>query len=132
MPANARRRSWKSELPFVKEIWPSLPVETLTTLSINMYRTGLRSGSYQDDLLPRRGLYPLRRFVNLRELSLSGMVDSYQKMIWEAVWSIPGLKKLELKMVLEPILRRKHVHEWPFIEDEWRPRDLDDVMKRYR
>jgi hypothetical protein len=43
---------------------------------------------------------PLAEFRNLRELRLTGMMKSYQPVIWKTVWMNPQLTTLELEMAV--------------------------------
>ncbi|KAF9895220.1 hypothetical protein FE257_000122 [Aspergillus nanangensis] len=65
-------------------------------------------------------LAPLGEFRNLHVLKLSGMMESYQKHIWHAVWLNPHLEELELDMALAPRLRPKFAGKWPYIKGGWK------------
>ena len=47
-------------------------------------------------------LAPLSMFKNLHTLVITGMVQSYQRIIWEVVWLNSQLEKLVLVMAEEP------------------------------
>ena len=49
-------------------------------------------------LLPTHDLSPLCLFRNLTTLTIIGMCESYQPVIWEAVWLMTHLKDLDLRM----------------------------------
>lgn len=76
-----------------------------------------------NDMLDVEELMPLCAFRNLRVLKITGMTQSYQKYIWQAVWLNVNLEELELGMVLEPCVRRGFSGDWPFIKGGWRMRD---------
>ncbi|KAA8645373.1 hypothetical protein EYZ11_000445 [Aspergillus tanneri] len=64
-------------------------------------------------------LEPLSQFRNLRVLKITGMMQSYQKYIWQAAWLNTRLEELEMGMALQPRLRRPHAERWPYIKGGW-------------
>lgn len=64
-------------------------------------------------------LAPLCQFRGLRVLKLTGMLQSYQKYIWQAAWLNTQLEELELGMALAPRIRRNYQGKWPFIKGGW-------------
>lgn len=64
-------------------------------------------------------LAPLCQFRCLRVLKLTGMLQSYQKYIWQAAWLNTELEELELGMALAPRIRRNYQGKWPFIKGGW-------------
>ncbi|PYI27374.1 hypothetical protein BP00DRAFT_460254 [Aspergillus indologenus CBS 114.80] len=73
----------------------------------------------QVEILALEQLFPLIHFRHLRSLKITGMVQSYQKYIWQAAWLNTGLEELELSMVCEPRLRRSFTGVWPCIKGGW-------------
>lgn len=51
-------------------------------------------------ILSLEQMRPLAEFRNLRVLKLTGMMKSYQRIIWQAVWLNPKLTTLELEMAV--------------------------------
>lgn len=76
------------------------------------------------DMLNIEELRPLCEFRNLRVLKITGMMQSYQKYIWQAAWLNMNLEELELGMMLEPCLRKNFAGDWPCIKGGWRLRDI--------
>lgn len=65
-------------------------------------------------------LEPLFDFRHLRSLKLTGMLQSYQSVIWQVVWMNPDLQELELGMALEPEIKNKiYENRWKVIDDKW-------------
>jgi hypothetical protein len=62
---------------------------------------------------------PLCQFRNLRVLKITGMMQSYQKYIWQAAWLNTDLEELELGMAHEPRIRRSASKRWPYIKGGW-------------
>lgn len=124
--------SWYTWLPFSKELWAALPVDTLSTLHINLFRPAHESASDDVDHSMLVDMHQLRKFRKLQHLSLVGMLDSYQTKIWEAVWGFPDLGTLELKMSLEPNVRSTHEKDWPMIQGDWKMREPGQVPKSYQ
>ncbi|RAH77723.1 hypothetical protein BO86DRAFT_440098 [Aspergillus japonicus CBS 114.51] len=73
----------------------------------------------QVEILALEQFFPLIHFRHLRSLKITGMVQSYQKYIWQAAWLNTGLEELELSMVCEPRLRRSFTGVWPCIKGGW-------------
>jgi hypothetical protein len=76
----------------------------------------------ENDMLSINELYPLCAFRGLRILKVTGMMQSYQKPIWQAAWLNLNLEELELGMALEPCIRRNFNGNWPLIKGGWAPR----------
>src|ERR1700761_1953963 len=62
----------------------------------------VNSDGDQKGVFPFKELKPLVTFRNLHVLQLSGMMRSYQPIIWETCWVNKSLSKLTLEMALEP------------------------------
>ncbi|OQE35116.1 hypothetical protein PENCOP_c014G04895 [Penicillium coprophilum] len=63
---------------------------------------------------------PLGEFRNLRVLKLTGMMKSYQPIIWQTVWVNPQLTTLELEMAVGlEINKPLGPSEWETIEKGW-------------
>lgn len=83
----------------------------------------IKKGSFSGtDMLDVEELAPLCSFRGLRSLKVTGMMQSYQRYIWQAAWVNLGLEELELEMALEPCIRRGFGGDWPFIKGDWMPR----------
>ncbi|EAU30824.1 conserved hypothetical protein [Aspergillus terreus NIH2624] len=89
-------------------------------LGLDVFQSMTEQSSRDTDILPIEELAPLCEFRNLRVLKLTGMIQSYQKYIWQAAWLNPRLEELELEMVLPPRIRRGYNEEWPYIKGGWR------------
>ena len=86
---------------------------------------------FRPDTFPLESLAPLCNFHHLTFLKLTGMMQSYQKYIWQAVWLNPQLEVLELEMGLEPCIRRTFNAGWPSIKGDWEVRTADDIHEAY-
>jgi hypothetical protein len=65
-------------------------------------------------------LSSLNSFVGLRCLRVTGMLKSYQKQLFQAIWKMQQLEDLQLRMAEEPYLSPGV--DWRRIEDGWSPR----------
>ncbi|KAI9882448.1 MAG: hypothetical protein M1823_005798, partial [Watsoniomyces obsoletus] len=119
--------TWISELPFSPAVWITVNPETLRSLELDLARPGLRPDDEPASAFSSRGLSELHSLRNLRSLIISGMQQSYQRPIWEGVWCMPFLETLDLRMALEPALRRGISDHWPYIKGSWRMRDPQEV-----
>ncbi|OKL63045.1 hypothetical protein UA08_01215 [Talaromyces atroroseus] len=70
--------------------------------------------------LDEQYLSSLKSFVGLRCLRVTGMLKSYQKQLFQAIWKMEQLEDLQLRMAEEPRLA-SGVH-WRRIEEGWLPR----------
>ena len=116
---------------FTKEFWPSFDSNT-QHLHLDLFWPGVGSEPRDGDTFPLEDLEPLCNFHQLRSLKITGMLDSYQKYIWQAVWLNPNLKELTLEMALEPSIRRNHDKDWPTIQGSWQLKKLSDVKGSYQ
>jgi hypothetical protein len=71
------------------------------------------------DIFPYSGLCPLLTFHNLHHLQLSGMMRSYQPLIWAACWINKNLKYVHLEMALEPEIKDAAKHNIRKINAPW-------------
>ncbi|GLA91489.1 hypothetical protein AtubIFM61612_003926 [Aspergillus tubingensis] len=71
-------------------------------------------------MLDLEQMSPLCLFRNLRSLKIIGMMQSYQKYIWQAAWLNIDLEELELGMALHPRIRKNKTGDWPFIKGGWK------------
>lgn len=80
----------------------------------------------QQHLSPLDGQYlsSLKSFVGLRCLRVTGMLTSYQKQLFQAIWKMEQLEDLQLRMAEEPRLEAGVV-QWRRIEEGWQPGVLD-------
>lgn len=99
-------------------------------MSIDVLGAGVTADPKPGDVLDLEDLRPLRKYIHVTDLTITGMLDSYQPMIWEAVWAMKDIKRLELRMALEPALRRGY--DWPFIKEGWEMGKLSDVGNGYQ
>ncbi|KAL5358657.1 hypothetical protein BJX96DRAFT_163901 [Aspergillus floccosus] len=88
-------------------------------LGLDVFWPTTEQSSRDTDTLPIEELAPLCEFRNLRVLKLTGMVQSYQKYIWQAAWLNPRLEELELEMAVPPRIRRGFNGKWPYIKGGW-------------
>ncbi|EAW10977.1 uncharacterized protein ACLA_066130 [Aspergillus clavatus NRRL 1] len=99
--------------------WSRLP-RTLPTLALDLFHPVRPDQETEETILPLDELAPLCQFRGLRVLKLTGMMQSYQRYIWQAAWLNPELEELELGMALEPRLRRREDGQrWPYIRGGW-------------
>ncbi|KAI9840937.1 MAG: hypothetical protein M1837_001116 [Sclerophora amabilis] len=110
---------WTTNLPFAKEIWPAISTKPLTTIFLDIFRTGVGEDEQSGDVFPMADLRPLKTFTQLQDVGVVGMTETYQTAVWDAVWALPDLKRLQLKMVCEPVLRSSNARKWPFIQGTW-------------
>lgn len=96
----------------VDEQEPTPPTQPTRTSSTPIQRASV-------DILPPKELEPLSQFRRLRVLKITGMLQSYQKQIWQAAWLNVDLEELELGMALKPRIRRPYVEQWPYIKGGW-------------
>ena len=87
--------------------------------------------SEHDDIFPLEALQPLCEFRNLKSLKLSGMLQSYQKYIWQTCWLNPGLEDLALEMALAPELTEGFDSAWSTIDIEWTMMSEDETSTQY-
>lgn len=104
-------------------------VETWERLSRNKESLGLdlfRPVKEDDPLFDIVELKPLCLFRRLRSLKLTGMLQSYQTIIWMTAWLNMDLEELELGMAMEPeIVSLAHAGRWTLIRDGWK---IDDGL----
>lgn len=82
------------------------------------------------NVFPLEGLLPLCEFRNLRSLRLSGMMQSYQTLIWRTCWINPGLEELVLEMALEPTINDSNRSLTP-ISGPWRRKTIGEACTDY-
>jgi hypothetical protein len=74
----------------------------------------------ESDVFPLNDMRPLCDFRHLRSLQLNGMLQSYQKYIWQTCWLNPGLEELTLEMALEPSIHDPYSQHCRVIEGDWK------------
>jgi hypothetical protein len=79
------------------------------------------------EVFPYDGLRPLLTFRNLHTLRLTGMVRSYQPLIWASCWLNPNLTTLHLEMALEPLLNDSSDIPHRQIDGAWTLRSPTDA-----
>ncbi|KAF7125306.1 hypothetical protein CNMCM5793_001484 [Aspergillus hiratsukae] len=98
--------------------WNHLPKD-LATLGIDVFWPVKEGQDVEENILEIEEMAPLCQFRNLRVLKITGMMQSYQKYIWQAAWLNTDLEELELGMALEPRIRRRAGQKWPYIKGGW-------------
>ena len=83
------------------------------------------------DVFPLEDLQLLCEFRNLRSLQLNGMLQSYQKDIWQTCWLNPGLEELTLEMALEPVMNESYSPSCPVIQSGWTMKSGEDGSVHY-
>lgn len=116
---------------FTKELWQSIDIN-LEELHLDLFWPKVQAEPRDGDVFPLEDLEPLCNFRQLRSLKITGMMESYQKYIWQAVWRNPHLKELTLEMALEPSIRKDHDKAWPTIKGTWRLQKLDSIKTSYQ
>ncbi|KAF4266169.1 hypothetical protein KXV68_008835 [Aspergillus fumigatus] len=99
--------------------WNHLPKD-LTALGIDVFWPVKEGQDVEEGMLKIEEMAPLCQFRNLRTLKITGMMQSYQRYIWQAAWLNTELEELELGMALEPRIRRSASKRWPYIKGGWR------------
>ena len=103
--------SSKPMMEFRPEAFPSLDRNT-SVLKLDLF-CAIKPGDMDDTTeqntegdqkgsFPLKEIKPLCTFRNLYALHLSGMMRSYQPIIWEVCWLNKNLYTLTLEMALEP------------------------------
>ena len=67
----------------------------------------------------------LTSFKNLRCLRVSGMLKSYQKKLFQAIWKMQFLEDLQLRMAEEPRISPEAGRRFRPIEKGWSPQTKD-------
>ena len=119
------------KMVFTKELWESIDTN-LQDLHLDLLWPKVQAEPSEGDVFPLEDLEPLCEFRQLRSLKITGMVESYQKYIWQAAWLNPYLKELTLEMALEPNIRKAQDKAWPTIKGGWRLQKLDDIKTSYQ
>ena len=117
-------------MPFTRQIWPYIPSH-LTRLELDLFWPGIGSEPQPNDVFPLEYLAPLTSLRQLRVLKVVGMLDSYQKYIWQTAWLCPYLEEVTLEMVLEPVVRSIVNKKWPTIKGNWQMKDPSIVKRPY-
>lgn len=102
------------------DAWKKLNVDQ-PELWIDLFWPNTANNSDEEDMLSIEELSPLCEFRNLRVLKLTGMMQSYQKYIWQAVWLNHDLETLVLEMALEPRIEDHMMENWKWIKGDWAP-----------
>ncbi|PYI05638.1 hypothetical protein BO78DRAFT_397945 [Aspergillus sclerotiicarbonarius CBS 121057] len=71
-------------------------------------------------MLDLEQMAPLSQFRNLRSLKITGMMQSYQKYIWQTAWLNHNLDELEIGMALPPRIRKSRTGNWPYMKGGWK------------
>lgn len=116
---------------FTKELWQIIDTN-LEELHLDLFWPKLQAEPQDGDVFPLEDLEPLCNFRQLRSLKITGMMESYQKYIWQAVWLNPHLRELTMEMALEPNIRKGHDKAWPTIKGTWRLQELESIKTSYQ
>ncbi|KAF7715927.1 Uncharacterized protein PECH_005734 [Penicillium ucsense] len=99
--------------------WENLP-RSKTSLGLDLGSSVPEGTDEEDNVLGIEELRPLQQFRGLRSLQLTGMLHSYQSIIWQAVWLMADLDELTLEMALEPeIIHPYFASHWKQIDEHW-------------
>jgi hypothetical protein len=110
--------------------WKQLPLHR-DNLHLDVFWPSKREIPFVKDTFPLEEMLPLCNYRQLRFLKITGMMQSYQKYIWQAVWLNPGLEELALEMALEPCIRRTFDVAWPSIKGQWVARTAAEARESY-
>ncbi|KAJ9349936.1 hypothetical protein C8Q69DRAFT_531679 [Paecilomyces variotii] len=103
----------------------------LDVLCLDLFWPIKQKASTENDMIKVAELRPLCTFRHLRVLKLTGMMQSYQTMIWQVVWLNPDLEELDLEMALEPCIRRGFNGYWTSISPGWKIAEKDEHKPVY-
>jgi len=120
-----------TKILFTKELWSTLD-NNLQHLHLDLFWPNVEAEPRDGDVFPLEDLEPICNFRRLRSLKLTGMMQSYQKYIWQTAWLCPNLKELALEMALEPCIRSDHDKDWPTIKGMWQMKKLEDIKGNYQ
>jgi len=110
--------------------WKHLELDR-SNLHLDVFWPCKREIPFIQDTFPLEEMSPLCNFRQLKFLKVTGMMQSYQKYIWQAVWLNPALEELALEMALEPCIRRTFDGAWPSIKGEWVARTAAEAQGSY-
>ena len=105
--------------------------ENIAAITINLSPARYPPGAENDGVSPSQDLLKLGEFRELRSLAVRGMIGSHQGMIWEAVWNLPYLRKLDLRMAIGPDVPNGD-DDWPFDKLAWKMRGPEEIIPLYR
>jgi hypothetical protein len=98
-----------------------LPISNQQTLWIDLWQaTDADEAGPKPNPLDSQYLSSLKSFVGLHCLRVTGMLMSYQKPLFQAIWKMEQLDDLQLRMAEEPRLASGVT--WRRIEEGWSPR----------
>ncbi|OJJ83991.1 uncharacterized protein ASPGLDRAFT_126845 [Aspergillus glaucus CBS 516.65] len=98
--------------------WNVLPRD-MQAIGIDLFWPVKQNQEGDREVLHIEEMVPLCQFRGLRVLKITGMLQSYQKYIWQAAWLNTELEELELGMAIGPRIRRNFPGDWPFIKGGW-------------
>lgn len=119
---------WISSLAFTKEALDALPVG-LEKLVINVsHPVALDSDDFDSPIyIKPEEMRSLTRLTELSELRILDMRDSFQSIIWEAVYKNKStIRVLDLQMAAPPVI---HYQAWVKAEDVCGLLVVDDVER---
>ena len=103
------------------------------SLDLSLFKPGVTPDLTLGDTYSPRDLLPLCNFRRLRSLKLTGMLESYQEIIFRTCWLNPELWSLTLVMALDPELTTRESKEWKSIEGkDWQMNEYQKVDKTYQ
>ena len=109
----------------------TLNLDLFWPLRLNKEEASEEIEAAEADIFPIQELRPLCEFRQLRSLQLNGMLQSYQKYIWQTCWLNPGLEELTLEMALKPSIGSTYSVIWPSIEGNWHMKGEEDCSVEY-
>ncbi|KAL1878498.1 hypothetical protein Plec18167_004572 [Paecilomyces lecythidis] len=103
----------------------------LDVLCLDLFWPIKKNTPRNNDMIKITELRPLCTFRHLRVLKITGMMQSYQQIIWQVVWLNPDLEELELEMALEPTIKPEFKAHWPSIGPGWKIGEQEEGVRRY-
>ena len=122
---------WTTGLPFSKKLWPVIPANLQDlTLDLTICSPQEAESYKRQAVFQQAHLKPLCDFRGLKSLCVTGMLESYQQVIWEVVFRNPSLETLEMRMAQEPLCRNRIDREvWPRIEESLMKTEGETAME---
>lgn len=121
---------WLSSLAFTEEALNALP-KGLTKLVIDVsHPVALDEDNFSSPIyIKPESMKSLTRLVNLQELRIFGMKDSFQSIIWEAAYLNKSIiRVLELQMAAPPVIfKQAYKQGWVQSKDVRKLFDIDEV-----
>jgi hypothetical protein len=118
---------------FRPSLWRHLE-RNRSTLNLDLFWPLKPDQEGEDDdseIFPLDAMRPLCEFRQLRSLQLNGMLQSYQKHIWQTCWLNPALEELTIEMALEPAMHDPYRQHCPAIRNDWKMKNEDEGSVEY-